>query len=259
MNISWKNTIQYEQPLNELIRVCLRLEYLFARCDYYLSKTERFDSVTTIETLFSILNVLNRPDFKSKLTQELNRHQITFKRLEQTPEIDRDKLSEVSREIDYVLASFSQAQAIMTSVLKNNEFIQHVKQQHSLVGGLIGCDSTGFHHWKHLSNERRQHDLTAWLAALQGIRTGVELLLRIIRDSTVAKIQTAKQGFYQASLDAQQPSQLVIASIPENLTVFPNISVGRHGLSITFYTPEFQQRPQQTQEDVIFMLAICTI
>ena len=50
------NVITYEQPLNELIRVCLRLEQLFLQFDHKITDTPIFGP-RHIETI--IINILH--------------------------------------------------------------------------------------------------------------------------------------------------------------------------------------------------------
>jgi cell division protein ZapD len=57
----------YEQPVNEHVRVCLRLEQLFNQTLHWMRGTSAWDSRAAISALLEILNVLDRPDLKAKL------------------------------------------------------------------------------------------------------------------------------------------------------------------------------------------------
>ena len=90
------NEIIYEQPVSEHIRVCLRLELLFQQAKYRLQAGSVWDSRAAIITLIDILNLLDRPDIKTKLTKELCRYLSVLSRLEKTSEVDHQKLSNIA-------------------------------------------------------------------------------------------------------------------------------------------------------------------
>src|SRR5690348_10896418 len=100
------NVTIYEQPLNELIRACLRLEQLFFQLDHYISDTSQFGTRHVIALIINILQLLDRPDLKAKLAKELS-HQINLlSRLENTPEIDKTKLSELLKQLNTLSRCF---------------------------------------------------------------------------------------------------------------------------------------------------------
>lgn len=65
--------ITYEQPLSELMRVCLRLEQLFDKITLLKDNTATWQTQVLMTALIDILVVLDRPDLKGKLTKALNR------------------------------------------------------------------------------------------------------------------------------------------------------------------------------------------
>src|ERR1700722_9851291 len=97
------NDIVYEQPVSEHIRVCLRLELLFQQAKYRLQAGSVWDSRAAIITLIDILNLLDRPDIKTKLTKELCRYLSILSRLEKTSEVDHQKLSTLLIELENVI------------------------------------------------------------------------------------------------------------------------------------------------------------
>src|SRR3990167_4743370 len=64
--------IIYEQPLNEIIRVCLRLELLFQQIDHRLNDISILGTREIVSLVINVLNILDRPDLKAKLAKELN-------------------------------------------------------------------------------------------------------------------------------------------------------------------------------------------
>ena len=66
--------ISYEFPLNERMRIFIRLEQLFLQLDHFLSGTSVWDRRATVSTLVDILQVFTRHDLKAETLKELERH-----------------------------------------------------------------------------------------------------------------------------------------------------------------------------------------
>jgi len=124
-------------------------------------------------------------------------------------------------------------------------------------GGGCSFDAPGYHYWLQQPPTERTAQLTFWLGSLKTIRLAVELSLRLIRQSSAPQLRIAHEGFYQAALDPQLPCQLIRVALSHNAGVYPEISVGRHGLSIRFNTLSLNERPSQAHEDVKFQLICC--
>ena len=86
--------ITYELPLTELIRLSLRLENLFSRLDIILTCDPEKQTQTLIALLIDILNVLDRPDLKSKFGKEFYRLITVFEKLEGDSNANQDALTE---------------------------------------------------------------------------------------------------------------------------------------------------------------------
>ena len=62
--------ILYEHPMNEMIRVCLWLECIFAQAENRLQATDYWNNRAAVASIIDLINILDRPDFKTKLTQQ---------------------------------------------------------------------------------------------------------------------------------------------------------------------------------------------
>ena len=72
--------------------------------------------------------------------------------------------------------------------------------------------------------------------------------------------ELAEGGFYQRSLDAGSPCQLIRVAIQPDAGYYPEISAGRHRFTVRFMrldSPE--ERPVQTDQDIRFRLSCCVI
>lgn len=249
--------ITYEQPINEHVRVCLRLEHLFNQVQHWMYGTSQFDSRAALIALLEILNVLDRPDLKSKLVKELSRYATLLSRFEETPHIDKGKLSAILHELEHTVRNLHVTQGRLAQSLRDNEFLMQTRQYLLNSGGGCSFDVPAYHYWLHQSPSERISQLSHWLSALKVVQTAVELMLRLIRQSSAPQLHVAHEGFYQAALDSSLPCQLVRVVVPYGAGVYPEISVGRHGISVRFYMLNLAERAIQTTEDVRFQLICC--
>jgi len=249
--------IIYEQPLNEHMRVCLRLEHLFSQMLHWMHGVQQWDSRAALTALIEILNVLDRPDLKSKLVKELSRYVTLLTRFQQTPHIDKNKLGAVLRELEHTIRNLHTIEGRLGQLLRDNEFLTIARQSLSASGGGCSFDAPTYY-WLQQSPAERISQLSHWSGELKVVQTAVNLTLRLIRQSSAPQLHIANKGFYQAALDASLPCQLVRVAISHGLGVYPETSVGRHGISIRFFNINLVGRPLQTNEDIRFQLTCCT-
>lgn len=255
-----KPFIIYEQPLNELVRVSLRLEHLFHQIDLCMDAEDTGKHIhAIIHLIIDLLNVLDRPDLKSKLTKEFNRFTAIFERLNQSPQISQEKLSHTLKELRHLTDHFLITPGKVGQSLRDNEFLANLRQNLLSPGGDSGFDAPYYHHWMHLPLKERQHDVSLWLKQFQEIRRAIELLLSIIRNSSEPQEIIAAKGFYYEPLDPQAPVQLIRVAFPAEEILYPEISAGRHRMSVRFVIPNMNNRPRQTPDDISFTLTICII
>lgn len=252
------NVIIYEQPLNELIRVCLRLEQLFLQIDHSISDTSPIGSRNLIVLIISVLHLLDRPDLKAKLAKELNHQMALLSRLENTPEIDRTKLREILRQLDELSRWFIESSGKMGQNLRDIELLNNLRLHLSSPGGGCSFDIPVFYYWLNQPAEMRLATLKSWLTEFNNIRIACDLLLRLVREGSKSQLKTAQQGFYQELLDPQTNLRLVRVAISKDVKASAEISVGRHFLGVRFFVPNIKERPTQYMHDLQFSLTHCT-
>jgi cell division protein ZapD len=255
------NPVIYEQPLNERMRTLLRLEHLFQQASYRLSgENTLWDSRAALDVLLDIQNVLARNDVRSEVLKELERHATRLTGYERNPNVDSNALRVVLDELDGVIDRLHAIGGQIGQKLKNNEFLNSVRQRSSIAGGSCGFDLPAYHYWLQQAPEQRQRDLLAWHHEYDALRDAVYLILRIIRQSTPAQPVCAEAGYYQQSLDTNIPYQLVRVILPQDSRYFAEVSAGKHRFTIRFmHMPSMEQRPVQAEENVDFRLACCVL
>src|SRR3989337_2632683 len=112
--------IIYEQPLNEQVRLCLRLEYLFNQAEYYLTGESIWDSHQMLKIILEILQAIDRPDLKNKFCQTLNQYMQILTQLEKLHDIDKQKLGSTLKQIDYLIDGLRSNQKKIGQELREN-------------------------------------------------------------------------------------------------------------------------------------------
>ncbi len=250
----------YEQPLNERIRAFLRLEYLFQQVRHHLGGTSPWDSRAALASLLDIMNIFGRSDLKTEVMKELERHTANLARLEQNPDVDRSQLTDLLDELDLLIDQLHAYNGPVGAHLKGNEFLSAIQQRSAIPGGTCDFDLPAFHFWVERPAEERLRDLAAWLDCFDAIGRAIKLILHLTRGSNLFHEYTAEAGFFQRTLDANVPCQMVRVALPAGSTYYAEISGGRHRFSVRFLVQSStSERATQTTDNVKFELACCVI
>lgn len=253
-----ENTI-FEQPLNEHIRICLRLEFLFAEAQYFIARESSWDSRQALAAILEILGVIDRPDLKSKLGQALNQYANFLLQLEAQPHVDKEKLKTTIKQLDNMIDYLHTNQGKIGHELRDNEFLFTIQQRLYTPAGTCGFCAPAYNLWLQQPLATRQNQLNTWLKPFAHIKSMVELLLQLTRGSTSSKPLNAENGFYQTSLDPAIPYQMIRITLHNSSMLYPEISVGRHRLTIHFFELTTAGRAAQTKRNVQFELACCKV
>lgn len=252
--------IIFEQPLNERIRTFLRLEFLFKRVDTALTGQTEMHHRDALDAMLNMLSVFERSDLKQELMKEIERLAANLSALENTPGVDKQALDALLSDLDQNLDALHIQKSGIGQTLRENEFLYGIRQRSSIPGGTCDFDLPAYHFWlQHTADEIRTEQLQTWLNEFQSVRNAVEMSLRLIRDSVGFRQEVAKDGFFQRSLDSNQPYQLIRVEIPASVSYFPEVSGGKHRFTIRFMQFDISQRPQQSFEEVPFRLSCCAM
>ena len=251
-------TICYEQPLNERIRLLLRLEFLFEKIDQTAVGDSIWESLTALQGLLEILGMAGRNEFRSDFLKELERHAALLQRLRRSTQVDTELLDAILREIALTIEGLRGLNHMALEALRRNEFLSAVRQRSAVPGGICQFDLPVLHYWLQQDSSVRSRHLNDWLEPLQPLQLAIDLLLKLVRDSAEPREVVAARGFFQQTLDSHFPNQLVRVWLPAEVGAFPEISGGRHRFTIRFMEqPDPNQRASQSKGDIQFWLACC--
>ncbi len=252
-------SIVFEQPVNELVRVCLRVEHLLAMAQQGLRGENLFDTRATLSALADLLSLTDRLDLRGKFTKEFIRQQANLQRFVNDEHIDQNRLQDALSELTKVIQLLQAHNGKFAADLRDNEFLTSIRQHLSIAGGGLCFDTPGLHYWLQSPVKERHAQIIAWLGECEDLFQIISFLLRLIRQSGRPVLQTAHAGYFHSSLDSHVPCQLIRVAIPHTLLIFPEVSVGRHGVNIRFYHPTVKERATLYEKDVPFRLTCCVI
>ncbi len=251
------DTLLYEHPLNERTRTLLRLSRLFEQIEHYADREERVCSRMAVQALLDILAILARPDIKGELIKQLDQQAKALQKVALNPDVDQVRLQRILNDLGRTADRLHATKGQLGVKLRRNEFLSAISQRLTIPGGSFEFDLPQFHFWLHQPGEVRRRDLRAWLEELSVVRDTTDLVLGLLRNASLMRQVTARQGLYQKSLDSQRPVELIQVALDANLRLFPEISGSRHRFTIRFMSVEESEQPAAVDGNVIFGLKLC--
>lgn len=250
--------VTYEQPLNERMRVLLRLEYLFHLAHRNLQGGGEWDSRAAIMALLDLVSIFERTEIKADIIKELERNNVNLAKLKEVPGVDESRLNEILHELVTLGEGLVALQGPVGRSLRSSEFLSAIMQRACIPGGTCDFDLPQFHFWLQRPLEERRAALHGWFKEFEPIPKAVDTVLQLVRHSSSPVNRTAKAGFYQQNLDGNSPGQLIRVQLPRDCPYYVEISGGKHRFSLRFMEPSYVERPSRTGNDVDFVLACCT-
>lgn len=251
--------ITFEHPLNERMRVFLRLEQLFKQFDFFLPQEAVWAARAAVSALLDIAGLAGRADLKNELLKELDRNSTNLARIRHQRGVELQVLEQVLGQLQQAGARIQGMEGPIGQSIREHELLKAVAQRASIPGGSFSFDLPQFHYWLEQPSAGRRGELLGWVQSLQPVRDALGLLLSLTRGSSGPRPMTAPKGFYQDTLDVQLPHQMLRIAIAQDAPWYPEVSGHKQRFSIRFLENGPGTRPTQTQTDVDFMLTCCVI
>jgi cell division protein ZapD len=257
---SVSDTITYEQPLLERMRLFMRIEELMHRFRFCLEGQSGWETHCALTTLIEILDLTNRVDLKRELMKELERQIANLSRLVSEPTVDQNRLNGVIDQQRQLIEQIHTINGQLDQQIKANDFFGSIRQRNSIPGGTCDFDLPAYHYWLARPAGERRELLRNWAQPFQDINEAVGLVLKLIRNSAEPRTMVAGQGFYEQALDSSVPWQMIRITLPSDSLCYPEISAGRQRFSVRFLKPgDMRQRARQCDQDVKFQLTCCAL
>ena len=257
--------IIYEHPLNERIRVMLRLEHLFSQASHFLVGTSPWDSRAFLDTLNEILDIFGRGDLKTELLKEIERATANLAQIQSqlqqfggAHQVDDTRLQTILRTLERLGQNIHNFAGQFGQELREDEFIAMIRQRMSIPGGTCDFDLPAYHFWLAQPVAQRRADQNRWYQTLNPIRQSVELLLKLMRNSADPEPLEAVGGIYQQALRSHLPYQLLRVMVAPDLPWYVEVSGNRHRFTIRFRLPG-ADRSNTPETQVPFQLSCCSL
>lgn len=251
-------TITYEFPLNERIRVFIRLEQLFQQFNHFLTGETVADKRAALNALLDIMTIFRRNDLKSEILKELDRHANVLNKIAHNQSVDTQKLEELLDTLNQTSKKLYATNGKIGSQVMESDLFQSIAQRSSIPGGTCSFDLPEFHYWLEQDEAIRLKDLEHWSSPFADIRTAIDLILNFIRNCSSPTHEVAEAGFFQFLLDLSQSPQLLKISLDKSIHCFAEISGGKHRCTVRFMVPSSDnKRPTQSPDDIPFTLTRC--
>ncbi|NDU85924.1 MAG: cell division protein ZapD [Ferrovum sp.] len=249
--------IFYDYPLNEQVRVFLRLTALFRRVFHFLQRDDPWDHHAALMSLFEIVDGTNRVDVKSDLLQGMERQRGILSALRNNPQIEQESLLVTLGELDVAIEGLYASKGKFAEHLRNHEGLMAIKQRAAIPGGLCDFDLPSYHYWLSLAVETRREQFRSWIAPLLPTRTALELHIRLMLKSGKTLRLEAPQGLYQQSKVGPEVRLLRVA-VDDSCPCVPEISANKYLLNIRFLEAGEAARNRVMSSTVPFGLVFCS-
>jgi cell division protein ZapD len=238
----------------------LRFEHLFNLTGYHSQQETYWSSRAAIDGIVDMHNILlSRTDIKSEILKELGRYKLYFLELTNSSDVDQTLLNQTLKQIEDSTSDIQIKVGQIGHALRENDFIQSILNRSGIPGGSCSFDLPLYHYWLQQPAALRTAHLQQWLKVVEPIRKSVELLLSLMRDSSMPTDEVAERGLFQMSLNSKTPARLIRISLPKDASMLPKVSGSRHKFSIRFLKIDPQNRTAEISQDIQFKLTCCTI
>ncbi len=249
----------YEFPLNERIRVFMRLEQLFIELKHFLTGTTILDKRAVMGTLLNISMIFSRNNIKSELLKESERLSNILNKTINNADVNDSELSDMLAELAKSKTMLHAYNEKIGASLAKNYLFQSFSQRSTIPGGTCSFDLPAYHYWLAQTEEKQTQELKEWTKPFLDMYYAIELILDLIRKNGVSEQKVAAKGFFQLTLNSNEICQLLQVQIPQNSRCFAEVSGGRHRFTVRFmrFSSEDGERPTQYSTDMPFSLSCC--
>ncbi|MFN3233993.1 MAG: cell division protein ZapD [Gammaproteobacteria bacterium] len=252
-----QTAIIYEHPLNELMRLSLRLEFLFDKIDQHIGMNNTWQIRILMESLIHIAHLLERPDLKTKYAKTLQSQIASLNLLRDQNSIDQEKLKRLIDRLQKLFDHFNQTHGKIGQALRENQFIASLHQHLLYPGGEAYFELPQYTAWLNQPKDVIEQQIRAWLSAFDHTRAVTKLLLKLTRHRGALKEVTANDGYHQEDLDSKSNIQLIRIKLDADKPYYPLVSASKHRLNIRFNRSAVLDHEDPVNEMITFGLECC--
>jgi len=245
----------YEQPLNEKMRLFMRLSHLMNRYNHHLETPTPESCQAAVMILLEIYSLTSRLDVKNSALHIMD---SISQSIRENRDFDSSEQVRMNRYLEKFEEKSKQVYGLSGQLgqhLKAHNFLNILKQRAAIAGGINGIDIPLFNYWLSLPEKKRINDLNDWIQPYKTAYGAIELLMEVILHNKETKTLVAEGGFYQASLGLEKEYQILSVELPLSAEIYPEISAGKQRFSIRFVDAStLETKGKQNFENIEFTL-----
>lgn len=249
--------VKYDHPLNEKIRMFLRIEHLWHDLDYNLQMLDNHNCVNALKNILQLLEINDRYDLKSEAIKYIDKLIVKFHKIIKKPDVDVERTTQIIDDLQVSLNRIRLIVGKLSASLYNNEWLTTIRQKLLLPGGTCPSDLPFFYYWQQFPLAQKAEQLIEWQQVFYPLIDVVNRVLFFIRQTSCYNDITCYNGTYQKIIESQFEPQLLTIEVPANLKTYPEISGNRYRVAIRFLQTDLVSKAVLYNNRVDFKLGIC--
>jgi cell division protein ZapD len=246
----------FEYPLTQAYRHFLKLEVAFRRLDQLVSTNFPQAPELALLRLTNLLDFLSRIDVKAEIIRELEIQITNYQSLKHNPAVDADKLENFLIRLNKLHQWAVSYRGRIGDDLREIPFVQNMLKKQSMHTGITACDSPELFRFINQDPDKTQPQLKTWYQHLDGLKTSIGVILRLTRELAHFNAGSAPLGDFL--IEKPNPgNSLLRVQLSKSESVFPEVSAGRHRISIHFYSLGPNAEKIKIRKPVNFKYATC--
>ena len=250
--------IIYELPLNEQIRVLIRLEYLLRAFYTYSKNIDQHSLYLALKSLDDILSIMERNNIKKYVLFELNELAVKLEDWRNRAGVDAAMIDKIVAGLKVHKAKVTEGSQQINS-LSNSDFLKHFRQRVNVAGGMSLVDFPRYHFWVQQDLSEVQSVLLTWGLKFEACYRAVQKILQLIRKSADKESHVARSGYFQESLEKGVSYKLIRVTLAANAPCFAEVSGGRYHITVRMMQDHWEQGPSVCEQDIPFELEKCKL
>ncbi|OYQ74236.1 cell division protein ZapD [Wohlfahrtiimonas chitiniclastica] len=234
----------YEFPLSEGVRRLLRAEMLFKQSQSHIEYDNPFSTIAALSALVDLVEVISKNNLKIEMIKQLDRLQYK----EEISDAQRQEMKELSQ--DLVFGSVKAFDEV-----KENIFLNVVRQRLKMTGGLGAFDLPNLHHWLRFEHGLRLEHMDRWFKQFAPTEKALNYVLSMLRALSDQEVCQFKQGLFYKTV--KWDAELVRLDMGDKM-IYPEFSGNKQQLSIRLMEQTSPFDPvTQVKEDLEMVVERC--
>jgi len=245
----------FEYPFNERIRTVLRLESLLDRIHLLAQQSDSRMHQIALSSLFDMLDITDRADIKSSISQDLMRQRQTIAGFADHPTASTQAIEKTLQSIDEALEALNNLGRIGQTI-RDNDWLVAIRGRLSIAGSAAQIDSPSLLAWQQRNEPQRRANLNQWLLSIEPLRYAINLTLELLRQSGDSAFALATAGSYQRSLEGKS-YHILRVWVEQEDGVYPEMSGNKHMMWVRFSRLDENLKIHSANQEVKFKYALC--